>query len=41
MTLVLPSVDGLGSGGEALRPDQVLNRALRPLLAALTTVGVT
>ncbi len=40
MTLVLPSVDGLGSGGEALRPDQVLNRALRPLLAALTAVGL-
>lgn len=40
MTLVLPSVDWLAGGGGPLRPDQVLNRALRPLLAGLRAVGL-
>lgn len=35
LTLAAPLVDWLDPGGDALRPDQVLNRALRPLLAVL------
>ncbi len=40
VTLVLPEVGWLQPAGPALRPDQVLNRSLRPLLAMLRGVGV-
>jgi len=40
ITLVVPLVDWLDPNGASLRPDQVLNRALRPLLAALRTLGI-
>jgi hypothetical protein len=40
LTGVFPSVAWLAFGRDLPGPDQVLNRALRPLLAALRTVGV-
>jgi len=40
ITMVVPVVDWLDREGGALRPDQVLNRALRPLLAMLRGSGV-
>jgi hypothetical protein len=40
MTLAVPSIGWLDPGGVALRPEQFLNRALRPLLATLRRFGV-
>ncbi len=40
MTLVVPGVDWLAADQAPLRPDQVLNRALRPMLAALRAAGL-
>ena len=40
VTMAVPVVDWLDNAGGALRPDQVLNRALRPLLAMLRSRGV-
>ncbi len=40
LTLVLPSVAWLAPGARPLAPDQVLNRALRPLLAVLRKKGL-
>lgn len=38
-TLALPSTEWLDDQGAGLRPDQVMNRALRPLLAVLRGFG--
>ncbi len=40
ITMAAPTVNWLDPAGAALRPDQVLNRALRPLLALLRGDGV-
>lgn len=40
LTMAAPLVDWFDAAGGRLRPDQVLNRALRPLLAALRGLGV-
>jgi len=40
ITMAVPLVNWLEQSGAALRPDQVLNRALRPLLALLRGLGV-
>lgn len=40
LTAVFPSADWLALTGPTPSPDQLLNRALRPLLSALRTVGV-
>ncbi|HYB99726.1 MAG TPA: hypothetical protein VEC57_11410 [Candidatus Limnocylindrales bacterium] len=40
LTLAVPSVDWLDPATTPLRPDQVLNRALRPLLEVLRAIGV-
>lgn len=40
ITIVVPSPGWLDPGRSALGPDRVLNRALRPLLAALRAAGV-
>jgi hypothetical protein len=40
VTGVYPSLDWLGAGSARLEPEQVLNRALRPLLAVLREAGV-
>ncbi len=39
LTMAFPAADWLAGAGGPLRPDQVLNRALRPLLAALRACG--
>jgi lipoate-protein ligase A len=39
-TLVVPSRAWLAAGGAALRPEQVLNRALRPLLDVVRAAGL-
>ena len=38
LTLAVPEVAWLDPGAQRLRPDQVLNRALRPVLAALLSL---
>lgn len=40
ITIAVPTVDWLDAAGTALRPDQVLNRAVRPLLAMLRGDGI-
>ncbi|HEY2773726.1 MAG TPA: hypothetical protein VGK20_06715 [Candidatus Binatia bacterium] len=40
ITLVVPVVDWLDPGAASLKPEQVLNRALRPLLALLRADGL-
>jgi lipoate-protein ligase A len=40
ITMAVPTVNWLDSSASALRPDQVLNRALRPLLAMLRGDGI-
>lgn len=40
ITMAAPVVDWFDGAGGALRPDQVLNRALRPLLAMLRSLGI-
>ena len=40
VSVAFPSVQALEPGGTPLRPDQILNRALRPLLASLRDAGV-
>jgi len=40
VTMAAPVVDWFDGAGGALRPDQVLNRALRPLLAMLRGQGI-
>jgi lipoate-protein ligase A len=40
ITMAAPTVDWLDPAGGALRPDQVLNRALRPLLGMLRSDGI-
>ncbi|MFN2427957.1 MAG: hypothetical protein ABR587_16090 [Candidatus Binatia bacterium] len=40
ISMTLPLVDWLADTGAALRPDQVLNRALRPLLGVLRGLGI-
>jgi lipoate-protein ligase A len=40
ITMAAPTVDWLDPSGTTLRPDQVLNRALRPLLAILRGDGI-
>lgn len=40
ITLVAPNANWLDPAGASLRPDQVLNRALRPLLAMLRGEGI-
>ncbi len=40
LTLVAPNANWLDAAGAALRPEQVLNRALRPLLAMLRGEGI-
>ena len=40
ITLAIPSLDWLAPGGPSLKPEQVLNRALRPTLSWLRRLGL-
>ena len=40
LTIVVPVVDWLDPAGKSLRPEQILNRAVRPLLAMLRAEGL-